>query len=346
MVPKKQQSLAIGIAALLAFALAACGQESHKPGSTPSLTIALASVASDVPNRIALEKGLFEKHGVKVTLDENVGQNVPSVVASGRADLGVYSLGGPASLAAKGQKVSVLYDLGAGSGSGSVLVDAHSKVKTLDELHGCTMVTQATGTASYGNARRYNADQKLGCKVSPLADPAAQIGAVVSGHADAIVGTLSNYAAAIKEGKLKVIVDTAKPTDQAKYVNPNYPLVILFGRKDKIAEKEKALTAYFQALDEATQVFKDSSDQEVAQIVKGESAYKGMSVDQVAASVKDFRASFQIASDAGLITASQWQDALDAMSLFGIPGLDVHNSALSYDNIVDPKPLENARKAS
>jgi ABC-type nitrate/sulfonate/bicarbonate transport systems, periplasmic components len=318
------------------------------PGSEPvtTINIAMSAASSDIAHRVAVAKGLFEKEGVIVKLQENLGTNVPTIVASKQPDLAMYSIGGAVALAQQGLDISIIYSEASGSLSASVMVAHGSKVTDIHDLKtipNCKIATYAAGTAAYGNAVRYNDEFDLGCEVLSLSDVGAQVGAVVAGNAHAVVGTITNFASAINESKLEVLVDTTDAEARAKFLPKNYPLVIVFGLKEKVdAIPESAMNAYFRALDAAAKIVESSTTAELAALVKDSEAYESMTLEQIEASIGSYTPHFLQGSSRGFITAQDWQNALDALAAYGIAGMDVTSSSLSYEGIVDMAPFERA----
>jgi ABC-type nitrate/sulfonate/bicarbonate transport system substrate-binding protein len=316
------------------------GPSSTQGGSVPSLTVALASPAADVLNRIASEKGYFKDEGVDVALEENTAANTPTLVASGKVDLAVYSTGGPASLSLQGQDVSIIYGLTDGSQAGYVIVStdagAPARLEDLRDVDNCVIATQAVGTAAYGNAVKYNKDLDLGCQITPLQDATSQAGALASGRASAIVGSYSNFAQLIAAKKAKIILDTGDPAQREKYLGDNYLLSEVFGRTDKVKDKAAALTPYLKALDKARQYFLASSSDDLVDELAGMEAYKGLTKDAVKISLEEYRPHFQKASSTnGYVSKGQWDNTVQQLVTLGLPGFDASSPRLSYDQMVD-----------
>lgn len=326
----------------VALALTGCGSgdsdDTAGDNELASLTVAMPSIGTGVPDRIADARGYFKDEGLDVTFMENTAANTSNILIAGRADLAAFSIGGPTGLAAKGKDIGIIYAAIAGSGSGSVLVSADrddlKNIEDLKSVDNCTIVTQATGSAAFGNAGRYNDEFDLGCKISPLADPGAQVGAIAADNAVAIVGTPGNFAKAVNDGVLKVLVDTTDPQVREKYFSENYPLAVLFGLTPTLEKKSDSVKAYVRALDKASKDLMAGDPKALAEEVKGSDAYAGMTPDAIALSIEEFRTSYQIASDGGAITREQWDSALKALKSFAIPGLDTTAPKLQYDAII------------
>lgn len=343
-VSSRRAAAILAIVGLLALGAGACGSDDEEGGAAgdggvQQLNIAIAASAVGVLERIAAQEGLFEQNGLDVTLQENTGQNTPNILAAGRADLAVFSIGAPASLAAKGLDISIIYALTGGSQSASVFAgtgpDSPKSLEDLKGRDGCTIVTQAVGSAAYGNAVRYNREFALGCKISPLADPAAQVGALAAGRADAVVGTAGNFAEAIEQGEMRILVDTSKPEARERYLGQNYPLAVVFGVADRLDEESDAIVRYIKAVDAAAKMFRDTPTDQLVEQLKGMEGYEGMTPAGIALSLDEFRDHFQVASSGGYITEPQWDAARAALGTFNISGLKADTPAIAYDEIVD-----------
>jgi ABC-type nitrate/sulfonate/bicarbonate transport system substrate-binding protein len=298
--------------------------------------VAIAAPAVDLLTHTAIVQGYFKKQGLTVSTEENALTNVPSLVVSGKADVGSYGGPTPILVSSQGKPASAIYAMTGGGQGGSIL--AAPKYKTIADLQAakkCKLATFPAGGVGYGWSIHYIKTLKLDCTILQLKDLGAQIAAVATGHADAIIGGVGNYTGAITEGKLRIILDTREPEQRAKYVGQAFPEVSMFALDSTLNSKRSAFEKYLKGINEAAAFIDQSSDDAVLTLFKGDPVYGAVKASDVAA----FRIYHRTVSN-GYISEPVWKTAVTSYAQWGIPQFKADAPNASYSQGVAMAPYE------
>jgi len=302
-----------------------------------SLVVAMPTIGSDILHYAAIRKDIFKQRGVNVTMLDNTGANTASLVVSGQADIALFAATVPLIIAGQGKETSIIYGIG-GAGIGGSVVGDGKKVNSMEDLktaNPCRIATFPAGSVAYGFAALFKDNLKLNCELIPFSDPPSQLGALLSGRAEAIVGSYTNFATTVADGKAKLIMDSRDPEQRRKYIGPEFPEAVMFGLTDKLKAKSDAVVRYLKGLDDTYKLLKGSTDAQMADILTGTPALAGRSKQQLQSDVASIRHYVTKGSTDGYIAKSQWDIGLQRYALWGVPGF---NSALprnAYDARVD-----------
>ncbi|QYB00226.1 ABC transporter substrate-binding protein (plasmid) [Rhodococcus sp. USK10] len=326
-------------AAVSAVLLAACGSGASSEASS-KLTVATSSANTfQAELYIAEQLGYTDKYGVDVEY-VNSGALGATQVAAGKADLAQFGTAAAFGPAAQGRDVSIIYGL-VNNISRGIGVSTQSPIRegttedVLKQLSGAKLVTQGTVGAAYGNSvmvaqwvEDHGGERPTIVSVDTADGPTAQL---ISGQADAALGLPDYSAAAIAEGKLKMIVPNTDPV-MAEITGGDFPAATLFGLKSNLQSKSKAVTGYIAALRDAHQYVMTTPLSEVAAELAKHPAFAGQSAELIESTLK-YDPPF-LAPDDGRITKDNWDKALDVMKYHNT-GQDLTQDTFSYDQIID-----------
>jgi ABC-type nitrate/sulfonate/bicarbonate transport system substrate-binding protein len=337
--------LAVVVLAVLA---AGCGSSSSgsksSSGSTvpsaqgsSSLTVGIPAVAADVLTYVAQANGYFKQQGLKVNIVDNTGANTASLLVSGKLDIALYSAPTALLISGQGKPTSVIYGLG-GESQGASVFGAAGKVTSMSRLasmKSCRIATYPPGSNTYGAAEFYKQKYGLKCSLVPFQDPGSQLGALESGHADAIVGSYPNYAGAVAAKKIVTIIDTRNPTQRAQALGVDYVTVAYFGMTSVLKSKRPAVTKFLKAINQSVQYVKGKSGAQIATLLNQFSVFGGLTPSVRLTTVSSIIPYLLTGSDDGYITPSQWKLALQKYGTWGLPSFTPSASTNSYAQRVD-----------
>ncbi|HVW44881.1 MAG TPA: ABC transporter substrate-binding protein [Amycolatopsis sp.] len=326
------------VAGLAAGLLSACsGGSSSGAGGTDTITIASNAPTFTAAVYVAQDQGFFKAHGVNVDVMDNQGPNVPTLVVSGRADIGI---GAPAAepvlLTSKGQHVTVVYGEGGGGLSASLLVRPGTTLASLQSLQSCKIGTYPQGTSAYGWATIFTKQLGLHCEFSIYQNAPLQVAALTSKSVDAVMGSPSNFSAAVAAGQAQFLIDCSQPADRAKYV-PNPPAweSADFGIESNLAKKRPAVQKFFAAYQQGKDWMAQHGPAATAEIVAKSPAAKGTTVQQLTETLTTNAPFNSIPVSTGVITPESWRTSLQFFSSFGLTGYNPDDPAYAYDKVVD-----------
>ncbi len=313
--------------------------ESTTPGNAafPTLTVVLANQFAESLNYVAKANGFFTKRGVSVVFNQSTPGMVPSVIASGVADLGVNALGSPLSLDASGKKVSIVFAF-TGGGQGGSVVGAKGGVKSIEVMKSkpdCRIGTLPAGTSAAGFAVVYKRSLALSCDIVPFQDAASELGALVANRVDVLVGSYPTFDNAVSQGKISVLVDTRDPEQYQKYLGEFFPEVVLFGSADNLNAKRPAVVAYLKALVDANNFIESTPSEAVATSMKTLPELEDRLESLVKSDVETLQAYRFRGSERGFISEKDWTLALSRVADWGLPNFSTGSAVFSYRQAVD-----------
>lgn len=284
---------------------------------------------------VALANGYFTKAGVDVQVKVQ-GATATTDAAAGRDDIVQSGVTGSFSPRLKGHPTQVIYEVSPGLSTTGVIVSAKSPYKTVMDLSGKSVTVLGVGTSTYGAAVSYSkyivSHGGKALKIIPASEASQQTNSVVSGSAAASVGLLDIFGPAIAANKVRVLEpaagDLARSLFPSDIVNIGY-----WGLESNLAQKKTATTAFVAGLRMADQWLQTASDAQVAQALKKTSFFDNFTEQQIEQDLKYDRPFFT--TNQGFISQQAWDASLKEFGTWGMNGVDVNSSELSYDSIVN-----------
>ena len=308
------------------------------------LTLASAGVVAESSQPfVAQAQGFFKDAGVEVTFMDNVGSNVPTVVASGQADIAQSGLGTPLVLTGQGRQTVIIFNSLSGTGSS---VMGSPGVTKLDELKDQRVASMAAkGTTTYGSAAWYNHKYKLNMDLVPFADPAAGAAALASGQVKGAVGDAGYYAEAVANGKAEYIYDTRDPEVRKQVIGDDVADAGYFGLKENLDKKREAVNRFMTAILRAGEYMDSASDEDLAADLQSFPVYQAFPKETFPTLVKRARGHWtMIPPGNGFISDEAWDATLERLQYWGLDGFDKSDPQFAYDNMIDMAPFEEAEK--
>jgi ABC-type nitrate/sulfonate/bicarbonate transport system substrate-binding protein len=341
----------VAIVVIAAGLLAACSSGGGSKGSSSDTTkVESITVAGNAPTftaaiYVAEENGYFAAQHVKVTVLDNQGPNVPTLVVSGKADIGIGAAAAePILLSAKGQHVSEIYGEGGGGLSGALVVSPGTTLDQLKSKQGCKIGTYPQGTSAYGYAVIYQKSLPLtNCTFSIFQSAPLQIAALTGGSVDAIIGSPSNFSATVDAGKAEFLINPSKAADRSKYA-PNPPAweSADFGIVSNLTKKRTAVQSFFAGYQQGKDWIRKNGPAAAAAIVVKYPAAKAYTVAQLTSTLTTNAPFNDIPTATGQITEESWNTSLKFFSSFGLPDYDASNPDYTYSKLVDMSFLKSS----
>jgi ABC-type nitrate/sulfonate/bicarbonate transport system substrate-binding protein len=342
--------LAAAAAAALALPLAACGSDSSggDDSDLEKLTMVRGTPQVDLLSLVADSRGYFKEQGLEVELVPPSGSNVPTLIASGRADLGSYSPPAALLTAQGGRSTTTIYGL-AGVGFGDYLVGAKDTpdLDTLKAKSSCKIASLPEGTLGYAAVDEFNARLGTSCAHAPFPDVNGIVGAVAAGRADAMVGALGPYASAIAQNGLNVLVDTADQSERDEFFPDGGFETMVYGLTDNLEKKHDSVVAFCKAMNEAREwAMQEDNWQAVAELLTKYPGFEGQSVDQILKDTVEtsfpFYGPIDPAEGGGQIDEATWDATVTRLGTFNLPNWQADSPANAYDASVDMSYLDEA----
>jgi ABC-type nitrate/sulfonate/bicarbonate transport system substrate-binding protein len=340
----------------LVFAVSACGGDEENSSAAPStgadadtegspleLVVGMPTTAADSLNYVAAQAGFFEDNNVNVEIQDNLGANTASLLASGQVDVIAHAAGVPIAVAVQGRQTSIIYSLTGGGQGGSVV--GNPDVASLEDLRDrsdCRIGSFAAGSSAFGFAQLYAENLGLDCDFVPFQDAASQVGALAAKRVDAVVGAYPNFSQAVDQGQATVLVDTRDEKQAEKYVGEPYSEVVISGLTDNLKEKSDAVVRYLRGLAAAAEYIADTDPAEVAAVMKKQASLAERTVEQVESDVTTLEAYRFKGTDEGHISEKQWDLARERIADWGIQGYSPDDEKFAYDAQVDMSYYDEA----
>lgn len=320
----------IGAAVASLTALTACGS-AGSAGSAKDDNIVIAAGGVGVYNAtpyIAQTEGYFSAEGLKVTVKQ-AGSNTLNLVVGGQADVGM--IGATAALfpVKSGKQTSLIF---ANDTSASFAYAATGK-PGISSLKDCKRVAAgATGTSTFAMAALLK--QALGASftIVPFTTPDTTLATVLSGQSDCVVSNLSLLKPSVDSGKLRLIVDPAKPSTVPAGIPASGPGIGVWGLKAHLADRHDATVKLVASLGKAIQFIRDHNDTQVAQVLRKSQDFAAVPEDKLASQVAVERKF--LSTPNGNIPASDWAAYL-RFAKMSLPAIDPAGATWSYGSRVD-----------
>lgn len=317
------------------------GSSDTKPSSIVTLkfvsatpTVILSAVV------LGVESGIFKELGLNVEVVTGVGGNSINLVAAGQADIGVGAIPNIVNVTSKGRPMSLVYGT-AGLGLGTILV-ARDGLRSLDEVKAlpkCTFATVTPGTANYGHANYLNKALGLNCELVTFKTSIEQGGAVAAGRADVAATIYDSLGAAIRQGKVRILVDGRVPADQ-KHLGPQHTEQALYGLKDNLQTKREAIVRFMRGMGKINALLRSAPTAELVALFRKNQDFQIQDPGVLAESVENSRAFMN--PNAGYISSPDWANALEQFPTWGIPDFVPTDPVWRYGAAVDMSFYEAA----
>jgi NitT/TauT family transport system substrate-binding protein len=269
----------LSLIVLLIVFLSACS-----PTATPTPVVLIpvnvcysAPTATQSTAWYALEKGLFEKYGLKVNLLQvSGGSKAITALISGDVSICQMTSNSVINAVAAGQDAVVIAGL---YNTFPTVVLAKAGIATQDDLRGKVLGTSKAGSAAETAARL--ALQKMGLVVGKdvtlleIGEEPERIAALEAGQVDAIMSS-PPYLHKLVEKGYNIVFDFGK-------IGIPYAHTGIVTTKKFISENRPVVTAFMEAILEATMLMKTDVDGTKAVLAK----YTGLDVTENAADMTD-----------------------------------------------------------
>jgi ABC-type nitrate/sulfonate/bicarbonate transport system substrate-binding protein len=302
-----------------------------------SLTVGNPAVGADLLMHVAKAKGFFEQNGVEVKIIDEMGSNIPNALVSGQIDIGLTAIPTALAVTQQGKQTSVIYGTG-GASLGASLFGVPGKSETIAQLKaikGCKIAAFPAGSNAFGEAQIYIHNLGLDCEVLPLPEPAAQLGAVVGGRADAVVGAYASFAEAVTAGKVVPIVDTRDPKQREEALGKDYLAVVLAGVKSDLEGKKEGIADFLKGLNEAYEFSKEATVPELVSLMSEFEEFSVLPPEAQKVTIESFLPFLLTSTNQGYITEPQWNASLEHFEFWEIPDFDPKAPEYSYEQAVD-----------
>jgi ABC-type nitrate/sulfonate/bicarbonate transport system substrate-binding protein len=352
----RQRTAVLAAGLSLVTLVAACGSsgpsESTSSGkaTTYNLTIGVGS-----PNLsygafwVALAQNLFAKNGVNVKVfSYTTDGQTADIMAAGKVQLEVYGPSAATQLDQRGQPALVLNELSAFS-AGVEAVIGNPKVKTVSQLKqvkNCRIATDDVGTLPYAYAQRWkNAEGLSNCSLMLVSGPPALAAAVSTDAAQAGVEVYSVALAALDAGKASLLLNPLSiPPALAKELAPQeYPVGSIIALPSQVKANPQATVRFLRAIRQANAIMVKSSPATLGTETAKLKAFAGASPKSLTNAWKGVLGSMPTGADAGYISQSDWQAALQGLVSWDLPGYDKSSPSLTYSKAVDMSYFNQAK---
>jgi ABC-type nitrate/sulfonate/bicarbonate transport system substrate-binding protein len=329
---------AIGLVATACASNPGQGAPSATAGSQPPPVVTLKFVSA-TPTVIlsavvlGVESGIFKDLGLNVEVTTGVGGNSINLVAAGQADLGVGAIPNIVNVSSQGKQMSLIYGT-AGWGLGTILV-ARDGLKTLDDVKAlpkCTFATVTPGTANYGHASYLNKALGLNCELVTFQTSTLQGGAVAAGRTDVAATIYDALGAAIKQGKVKILVDGRVPADQ-KHLGPKFTEQALYGLKSNLESKREAIVRFMRGMAKVNDLMQTSSTSQLVSLFRKNNDFQLQDAGILTESTENSLAFMN--PNKGYVTKADWTAAVGEFATWGIPDFNGNSASWAYDAAVD-----------
>ncbi len=353
--PRRATYAVIAAAAAVSTAMAGCESSANSAAAPAaaatslaslkplSLTVGLATPSAQNGDLFwAVGTGIFNKLGLKVTLDSSAGGNTASELATGQLVIGNSGVPQMFAPIASGRKMQLVFADTSGDGAAAITVSAKSSYKTIMDLSGKSVGTIGVNGASYGAASSYShyivAHGGKPLKLVVGANSAADAASLVSGSIDAIVGSPS-FASGIAAGQFRQMLATDAP--QAISITGGRETASGYiGLSSSLASNSDAVTRFVAGLRVAREEVGNASNSQVAAEFQKSAPFAPsvISRSDMTEQIDQVRG-FWAQNDLQ-ISKAQWSTSLAAFSKWGLVSdtnapLNVKSMMFSYGNVVN-----------
>lgn len=255
---KKYIWMVLGIVGI--FLTAACGQPQAEKADDTVLKIGYSGSLCEAPVHIALEKGFFEKEGLKVDLIKLAPGTAFEAVTAGQVDAGFGLLSSLIQPLSNGLPIKITSGLH--TGCDKVLVPKDSAIKTLGDLKGKRIGVPSMNSSPIIFAKRALADAGINVtEKNPEVEfvvfgPSELALALQRGAVDALAMNDPTASVAMKENNLVTLADSAvTPPYNTQYCCTAYV-------RDNIAAEHPEIAAkYTRAMQAASAWIAEHQDE-------------------------------------------------------------------------------------
>lgn len=243
----------IGVAAIAALNLSACGSDSDKAsgsGGTTKITIVPShlSSASNAAVLAGVQTGLFKKCGFDVTVKEGGGGgDTVRTITSGAGQFAFPSVASAFPAYLKGSKLAIVAGQTLGTNGGAFLVKPNSTLNGVASLAGKKVGISAAGSNNATELdsilKKANIDEGSVKKVV-VGEVPAGMAALAAGAVDATWATEPDVTQLVKQGKAKVLL---KVDDYIK----NYQLTVVMASQKYVQSNPDVVKRFVSCLDQA-----------------------------------------------------------------------------------------------
>jgi len=305
------------------MALAGCPK-----GETAKIRIGyLQSDLHQLAAFIALDKGLFRDEGLEVEVAGvfKAGPEEMSAFAAGELDVGYVGAAPATTAVANGAAhVKILAQV---NKEGSALVVAKKgKIKGLKDLAGSTIAIPGHSTVQDFLLRRALSSEDLEfhqVKIIVIKPP-EMIGSLTAGHIDGFIAWEPYVARAVTRREGRVLA-------RSRDIWAHHPCCVLVAATAFMEARPEAVESILKAHIRATRFIRESSEEAVSIGIK----YTGMDRETVKTSMSDIEFDYHPSRDGEL----HYVRFLDRLGY-----IDVQDSSLFTDGLIDDRPLKRAEK--
>jgi len=319
--------VAVGIAGVLAGALAACSPAARQDAETnngeagelTSVTLQIdgAAVPYYAPLYEAVEQGFFEDHGLDVAFTYASGSDIVQNVAAGNVEFGFPNGDSVITAYANGIPSNVVHTTYQ-QGIGALLFDNSTDLSSPADLEGLRVGVTDLGSPNYAQLQAMLAD--AGLTVEDIEVETIGTGAIVQalqgGEVDAIVFSRLRYYTLQNAGMNvgQILSDQYLPS----FGN------ILVTSPDMVESQPDTVAAFTAALDEGIQYAIDNIDDSVAMSIEQYApSFEGQNDDIAQVLEEVFVAELWQSEDTvehgfGYGDLERWQQAVDTQAEFGL----------------------------
>jgi ABC-type nitrate/sulfonate/bicarbonate transport system substrate-binding protein len=337
---RRGQVLAAATAFAVALALASCGTDKEGEADAPvkdtgsmDLTLALQSTVLQFADvYYAIETGMFEEAGLNLELIPNASTAMLPTIASGGADIALSPT--PSALIAAKKDIDTRIIYNTRQFAGLALL---SNKQSVDELKSpdCRIGTTSVGTTAFSVGNQINEGLELGCSVIPVGGNSIPtlVSGVKSGFFPAIVTSWDTALIAQQQDPSLELLIEPEDYAEAPLAPPNGPYVWMsvWGPKDVLASKATAIRTFLETLRQAEDEIRDSSPEEVAEVVHGMEFYSAVPTDVIAQALELDQGN----ATGKTISESDWKIALEAYETWGLDGFVADDPTNSYEARID-----------
>jgi ABC-type nitrate/sulfonate/bicarbonate transport system substrate-binding protein len=318
--------------------------------TVPSIKIAVAGGFVDFSDIfLAQAEGLFAKHGVNVTLQQDTGSNTLNYVVSQQVDMAIYTAPIALQAAEEGKPTTIFYAVERDPGAAFLTGSSIKTVAQMKSVSNCRIAVATTGSQGYAYGSIYKKALGLNnCSLIQTSLPALELGGLKSGSYNAAVTTYQVGLQGVSQGD-HMLVNPLDTAERAQYPVPPYPTAVLFGLQSNLTAKKAAIVRVLAAVNDAVNLEKTMTNQQWAQALQQVSGdFKAVSLPALESEVQTIRPFIgdgtvgTMTDKAGYISSALWSTALEQYQNWGLQGFDPSAASVSYSTRIDMSYLSQA----
>lgn len=278
-------------------------------------------------------------YGIDLKILPSTGGNTANLVASGQADVASFTVATAVAISQQGKQTSTILNNEYQPGLGFVGAPNIKSLADLKAAKNCRIAGPTPGSSTYYAANVYIRENSLkNCTLVETPTQAAQVNGVVSGAYQAAVAGFSG-AAQIVVGGGHWLIDPRTKQYAATYGRSTFPAGAVFGLKSQLQSKRAAVVGFLRAVIAADNYINTHSDKQLVALLQKDSTFATQSASALeqAYYVRPWLGvnARRGKETAGELTASNWKQALDAASHFGIATFDASVPQAKFGEAVD-----------